>query len=320
MSNKEIVSGNASTVTSSVQVTSEKEYEGTHNDTTQGSASIEHKIVLNNLRAIGAKHDLNNGESIRIIAEDADLPEGLDPHRIYYAITNEKNSSRQDGISLDDYTIQIASSKTNADRTTPQYIKTVSNPAAGKLKIISRVSDKKPGDLGHPMQFDSTVTVQLEGGGTSTGNWFIHVDPTTDNNAETYNTVYDNFANLDPDDEDIPYLQRQNDSRSLDDKLYKFRYVIPKELENARDPNDSFIIQDSSSTNVRALADFTRTSLEAKDYDFNRNTRFISYLDYNSTTKIVTIRSDKSHNLNAGEQIILKNITCLLYTSDAADE
>jgi len=318
MSNKEIVSGNASTVTSSVQVTSEKEYEGVHNDTTQGSASIEHKIVLNNLRATGAKHDLNNGESIRIISEDGDLPEGLDPHRMYYAITNEKNSARQDGISLDDYTIQIASSKTNADRTTPQYIKTVSNPAAGKLKIISRVSDKKPGELGHPMQWDSTVTVQLEGGGTSTGNWFIHVDPTTDNNAETYNDIYDNFDNLDPDDEDIPYLERLNDSRSLDDKLYKFRYVIPKELENARDPNDSFIIQDSSSTNVRSLSDFTRTSLEAKDYDFDRNTRFISYLDYNSTTKIVTIRSDKSHNLNVGEQIILKNITCTVNASGAA--
>ena len=318
MSNKEIVGGNASTVTSSVQVTSEKEYEGTHNDTTQGSASIEHKIVLNNLRAVGAKHDLNNGESIRIIAEDADLPEGLDPHRIYYAITNEKNSARQDGISLDDYTIQIASSKTNADRTTPQYIKTVSNPAAGKLKIISRVSDKKPGELGHPMQFDSTVTVQLEGGGTSTGNWFIHVDGTSDNTAATYNTVWDNFANLDPDDEDIPYIQRLNDSRSLDDKLYKFRYVIPKELENARDPNDSFIIQDSSSTNVRALSDFTRTSLEAKDYDFDRNTRFISHLDYNSTTKIVTIRSDKSHNLNAGEQIIVKNIICTVNANAAA--
>ena len=124
MSNKEIVGGNASTVTSTVRVTSEKEYEGTHNNTTQGSASIQHEIELNNLRAVGAKHDLNNGESIRVIAESGDLPEGLDPHKIYYAITNEKNSSRQDGISLDDYTIQIASSKTNADRTTPQYIKT----------------------------------------------------------------------------------------------------------------------------------------------------------------------------------------------------
>ena len=320
MSNKVIVSGNASTVTSTVQVTSEKEYEGVHNDTTQGSASIQHQIVLNNLRAVGAKHDLNNGESIRIISEDADLPEGLDPHRIYYAITNEKNGSRQDGISLNDYTIQIASSKTNADRTTPQYIKTVSNPAAGKLKIISRVSDKKPGELGHPMQFDSTVTVQLEGGGTSTGNWFIHVDPITDNTAATYNSVYDNFANLDPDDEDIPYIERLNDSRSLDDKLYKFRYVIPKELENARDPNDSFIIQDSSSTNVRSLADFTRSAIEGKDYDYDRNTRFISYLDFNSTTKIVTIRSDKSHNLNAGEQIIVKNITDTVNTNGAADK
>ena len=307
MSNKEIVGGNASTVTSTVRVTSEKEYEGTHNNTTQGSASIQHEIELNNLRAVGAKHDLNNGESIRVIAESGDLPEGLDPHKIYYAITNEKNSSRQDGISLDDYTIQIASSKTNADRTTPQYIKTIYSPDAGKLKIISRVSDKKPGELGHPMQWDAAES-----------NWFIHVDGTNQSSESTYNSIWDNFANLDPDDEDIPYLQRQNDSRSLDDKLYKFRYVIPKELENARDPNDSFIIQDSSSTNIRATADFTRTSIGSTDYDYNRNLRFISYLDYNSTTKIVTIRADKSHNLNAGEQIILKNITCNVNPNGAA--
>ena len=307
MSNKEIVGGNASTVTSTVRVTSEKEYEGIHNNTTQGSASIQHKIELNNLRAVGAKHDLNNGESIRIIAESGDLPEGLDPHKIYYAITNEKNASRQDGISLDDYTIQIASSKTNSDRTTPQYIKTIYSPDAGKLKIISRVSDKKPGDLGHPMQWDAAES-----------NWFIHVDGTNQSSESTYNTIYDNFANLDPDDEDIPYLQRQNDSRSLDDKLYKFRYVIPKELENARDPNDSFIVQDSSSTNIRATADFTRTSIGSTDYDYNRNLRFISYLDFNSTTKIVTIRSDKSHNLNAGEQIILKNIKCTVNPNGAA--
>ena len=287
-------------VTSTVDITSEKAYEGVHNDTTQGSASLVHKLTLS--QSSGNPHDLNNGESIRIIAESGDLPEGIDPHRKYYAITSEKNGTRQDSIQLSQFEIQIASSKTNAERTTPAYIKSVSNPAAGKLKVISRVSDKKPGELGHPMQFDGVQQ-----------NWFTHV-------SVNNNTIWDNFADLDANDEDIPYILRRTDDRSLDDKLYKIRYVIPKELENARDPNDSFIIQDSSSTNVRFDADFTRTSIGSTDYDYNRNLRFISHLDYNSTTKIVTIRSDKSHNLNAGEQIVFKNITDTINTSGAANK
>ena len=296
------MSKKVSGVTQTVNVTSEKNYEGVHNDTTQGSATLIHKITLSNLYDVGAKHDLNNGESIRIIAENGDLPEGLDPHRTYYAITSEKNSTRTDNIGLTDYEIQIASSKTNAERTTPVYIKTISNPAAGKLKIISRVADKKPGELGHPIQFDSTA-----------GNWFIHVQGAS-------NEIYTNRAQLDDTNEDIPYIKRRSDDRSLDDKLFKIRYVIPKELQNSRDPNDSFIIQDSSFTNVRFDSDFTRTSIGSTDYDFNRNPRFISHLFYNSTTRVARIRSDKNHNLRIGDQIIVKNIIDTVNTSGAGDK
>ena len=154
-----------------------------------------------NLRNVNAAHDLNNGETIRVISESGDLPEGLDPHTVYYAITHEKNNTRLDGIQLSTFEIQLASSKTNAERTTPVYVKTISNPAAGKLKIISRVSDKKPGELGHPMQFDGVKQ-----------NWFTHV-------SVNNNTIWDNFADLDANDEDIPYILRRTDDRSLDDKL-----------------------------------------------------------------------------------------------------
>ena len=289
-------------VTSTVEVTSEKEYEGIHNDTTSGSASLVHKITLTNLRNVNAPHDLNNGETIRVISESGDLPEGLDPHTVYYAITHEKNTTRLDGIQLSTFEIQLASSKTNAERTTPVYVETISNPAAGKLKIISRVSDKKPGELGHPMQFDYEL-----------GQWFTHV-------SATGNTIQSNFSHLDANDEDIPYIKRRTDDRSLDDKLYKVRYVIPKELKNARDPNNSFVIQDSSSTNVRFNADFTRTSIGSTDYDYNRNLRFISNVEFNTTTRIVTIRSDKTHDLNVGEQIIVKNVTSDVNTTAAANK
>ena len=285
------------TTNESTSFASEKLYEATHNDTTTGSATLIHKLTIT------TAHHLNNGESIRIISESGDLPEGLNPHQVYYAITDEKNTTRQDGLSLNQYEIQLAASKTNAERTTPVYLKTISNPAAGILKILSRVSDKQPGDIGHPMQWDSTQN-----------NWYIHVDSSTN----TYTTTA-GFAALSDDDEEIPYIKRRSDNRSLDDKLYKVRYVIPKELQNARDPNDGFVIQDSSSTNSRFNEDFTRVSIGSTDYDFNRNLRFISYLTYNATTKIVTVRSDKKHNLVAGDQITIKNIISDTNTNGAAD-
>ena len=287
------------TTNRSTDFSSEKIYEATHNDTTTGSATLIHKLTMT------TPHHLNNGESIRIIAESGDLPEGLNPHQVYFAITNEKNATRQDGIGLTPLEIQIAASKTNAEGTTPVFVKTISNPAAGKLKIISRVSDKIPGDIGHPMQFDSTVS-----------NWYIHVDPAT--NTYTPDAA-SGTSTLSDDNEEIPFITRRSDNRSLDDKLYKIRYVIPKELQNARDPNDGFIIQDSSFTNVRFDEDFTRTSIGSTDYDYNRNLRFISYVEFNPTTEIVTIRSDKKHNLNVDDQITVKNVISDVNVNAAAD-
>ena len=127
----EIVMGNDNTqgVLSATTFTSEKKYEATHNDTTTGSGTLIHKLTCS------LAHSLKTGESIRIIKDNGDLPEGLDPHTVYYAITSDKNSSRQDGIGLSQYEIQIASSKTNADRTTPVYIKSIGSPADGILNL-----------------------------------------------------------------------------------------------------------------------------------------------------------------------------------------
>ena len=41
----------------------------------------------------------------------------------------------------------------------------------------------------------------------------------------------------------------------------RLRYVVPKELVNGRDPTDGFVLQDSSSTNVLANSDFSKTSI-----------------------------------------------------------
>ena len=71
---------------------------------------------------IGAHITLKNGESIRIFSETGDLPEGLEPNKIYYAVTSGKNATRTDNISLTALEIQIAASRTNAEAQIPIYI------------------------------------------------------------------------------------------------------------------------------------------------------------------------------------------------------
>ena len=254
----------------------EKNYEALHSD---ASASTKSVFTIN------AGHELSNGESIRVIADNGDLPENLDPHTVYFAITSSQDSA------LGANQIRIASSKTNADLAVPVFVKTVASSVTDKFRIVSRVSDKNPNDAGHPIQYDA-----------SAGQWFIHT-LAAGNTIHNGSSIYANAT-----DDDITYVLRKDDDRSLDEKIYKLRYVIPKELTNGRDPIDGFVIQDSSSTNVLANSDFSKTSLTANDYGFDRNTRFISQASFDGTEQLAKIRSDKPHNLNVGDQIVVRNV------------
>ena len=276
-----VVMPNGATGTSNV---GEKNYEALHSD-----ASAANKSVFK----IEAGHELANGESIRIIADNGDLPENVDPHTVYFAITSTQDTS------LSATEIRIASSKTNADLAVPVFVKSVAN-TSDKFRVISRVSDKKPNDAGHPIQYD-----------TSANQWFVHT-------SSTDNTIQSNLASLSTDD--ITYVLRKDDDRSLDEKIYKLRYVVPKELQNGRDPVDGFVLQDSSSTTVIADSDFSKTSITSSDYAFDRNTRFISQANFDSTLQLVEIRSDKPHNLGVGDQIIVKNVQSTFNTSGIDDK
>ena len=247
-------------------------------------------------------HNLKNGESIRIFSETGDLPEGLEEGKVYYAITNEKDAGRTDGIDLQVNQFQIASSKTNSDATNPIYITSF---LGKQLRIESRVSDKKVGETGHPIQYDYVV-----------GNWFIYVK-----SSSTLKTYLEGVTG----DSEISYFKRVEDGRSLDEKIYKLRYVVPKELENARDPVSGFIIQDSSSVNVRSDNDFTKNiisitadpanNITPNEYDFDRNTRFISTCTYTPSTKISAFVAEKDHDLKVNDIVTIKNVTCTQNTS-----
>ena len=71
------------------------------------------------------------------------------------------------------------------------------------------------------------------------------------------------------------FVKRISDTRSLDEKIYKLRVVIPKEVNNGKNPESGFIIQESSTTGLRTDADSILSSITIDDYDFDKNSRFI---------------------------------------------
>jgi hypothetical protein len=220
-------------------------------------------------------HNLQTGESIRMFSDTGDLPENIAENTVYYAIV------------LDTSTIQLASSYTNASLGTPIVFY-----GGDSLSVVSRVSDKEPNDLGSPIQWDSNRS-----------NWFVHTNASNSIYTEcaTYGTAQLGSSS------NITYIKRSSDSRSIDEKIYKLRVVIPKETLYARDPVEGYVLQDSSSTGVRGASDFTLTSLNAADYAYNRNPRFISTCSVLSNT--VTVVSELPHHLNVGDTINVLNVT-----------
>ncbi|NBP01958.1 MAG: hypothetical protein EBU90_17890, partial [Proteobacteria bacterium] len=230
---------------------------------------------------IGA-NNLLTGEKIKIISDDGDLPENIDAHETYYAINAGDNN-----------TIRIAASYSDALQGKPITVSGGTN-----LHILSRVSDKDSGDLGAPVQFDA-----------QNKNWFIHVNA----NNQIYNAFASGGTSTYGTTTDLVYVKRTSDERSLDEKLYKFRVVIPKEYANAKDPESGFIIQESSTTGAESSTDFTRVTIGSTDYNFKKNPRFISTCSTIGNT--VTVVSELPHNVEIGDLVNIKNVRSSINSS-----
>ena len=236
-------------------------------------------------------HNLSDGESIRIFSETGDLPEGLESNKVYYAVTKSTSN-----IPLSNSQFRIASSVTNANLAEPITIRSYGGV---QLRVESRVSDKKAGEIGHPIQYDYNK-----------GNWFIYVSGTNNTLKGKLQELYDDGQQSNPviTETEISYFRRIEDGRSIDEKLYKLRYVVPKELNNSRDPVTGFVLQESATVNVRDASDFSITSITTQDYDFDRNPRFISSCTYTPSTDTIRITADRSHSLKVGDFVNLNNI------------
>ena len=215
-----------------------------------------------------------NGETIRVISDDGDLPEGLEPNRVYYAIKSTPTG------------LKLASTLSNAINNIP-----ISVYGGSDLRVESRVSDKKPNDIGHPVQFDDTQK-----------NWYV----LTETNSNLYDQLNNNDYVKNNPETDASYFKRYEDRRGIDNKLYKVRYVIPKEAENSRDPVDGFVLQPSSTTGFAKTSDATATSITSSDNNFKRNYGFIATTSEVGNT--VTVRAELPHGVKVGQLVYTENI------------
>ena len=225
-------------------------------------------------------HGLKTGETVRILSTDGDLPENITEDTVYYVIASDVD------LTLAGTDIKLATSSTNA-----AIALAIEIYGGTSLRIISRVSDKTPGDLGSPIQYDITNK-----------NWFVH----TNTNSDIYKALALNGVVGLTTRTDVSYVKRIDDSRSIDERVYKFRVVVPKESTNSRDPVEGFIIQESSSTGIGSNTYATTPTITNIDVNYNRNPRFISTCSTVSTT--ITTISELPHNLNSGDIIIVKNV------------
>ena len=243
-------------------------------------------------------HQLFAGESVRVIADDGSLPDGLDSNTIYFAVTND---SQNETLNADQ--IKLARTENEAILGGSGNFLTIANNKGGRLRINSRVTDKLPGDFGHPVQYD-----------TNNNNWFVRcsIDPTENT---IYQGIVDNQLSIGP-RTNKAFFERREDTRSLNDRLYKLRYVIPKEEQEARAPIPGYILQESSTVGVTTASDFTDTIPNATVL---RNLRILKSVDRDSNSGVTTVVSEKPHDLMVGDRVLLRNIKSSGNTVGAAN-
>jgi hypothetical protein len=245
--------------------------------------------IVTNTLTLTQQHSFINGESIRIIANDGNLPDGLNSDQVYYAITKESAT----GIGTDQ--IRIAKTLSDAINGSVSSNAIQINNKGGTLSIVSRVSDKNAGDIGHPVQWDTG------------GYWYINVSTT---NNGVYNTINSlGVAGL-GEATSRSYVVRKPDFRSLIDTVYRVRYVLPKNSSTtARPPVNGFILQESnniigSGTNEISQLYSGSGSISSTNL---RNPKFIATASWSSS--VVTVRSELPHGLKVGDQIEIVNVS-----------
>ena len=238
-----------------------------------------------NVITLTEAHRFLNGESVRVIGETGQIPDGLEANTVYFAITSGLTTNTN---------LKLAKTLNDAINDNALTI----NEKGGELNVVSRVSDKNAGDLGHPIQFDTTNS-----------QWYVKVST-----AATENSIYPTIVGLGTTSlgnaTSRTFIKRRSDVRSGVDKTYRMRYVIPANAGGkvGRPPTEGFIIQESN-TSIGATDGEIETyfgSGSISNINQQRNFRFIASANWSvDTANIVT---ELPHDLKVGASVEINNI------------
>jgi hypothetical protein len=250
--------------------------------------------ISGNVITFKRPHQFINGESVRVYSNTGQVPDGLKTGKIYYVITSGSGITSTTQIKL----ASSLNDSVNDDSLT-------FNANGGTLEVRSRVVDKRPGEIGHPMQFDSSV-----------GQWYVNVST-----ASTQNNIYNKIITegVSGLGQGTPrtFFTRTVEKRNSVDTVHRVRYVMPKESTTARPPIDGYAIQLSSN-----ISGFT-TSIIEKQFPNTTTTlgsptdlrlfNFIAGATWSSN--VATIDSELPHYLEVGSLVELKNIKSSINTT-----
>ena len=260
-----------------------------------GRSAVGINTIVNNIITMDEEHSFIQGESVLIVANNQTLPDGIEAGKLYY--TNVISSK----------TLRLSRSSSGAINDTEDV---VLNNKGGILDIVSRVTDKFPGDPGSPLKYDGEVDPTS---GKIRG-WYILCNPFQNSIFSKLVNFYN--ANKIGKVSSRTFIKRKTDNRSNLDKIYKFRYVLPKDTFSedsalsCRPPIDGYILQDSSNTSIKDSTELSKYFSTGTQVLVNsselRNPRFIANASWASN--IVTIKTEIPHNLTIGSLVEIYNV------------
>lgn len=252
-----------------------------------GRNSVGINSISSNVFTLTNNHSLVTGETVRLFSDNGHLPDGITNNQVYYAITNPTD------ISLGANQIKIAQTLNDANNNIPIIV----NQKGGIINIVSRVSDKKPGDIGHPIQFDQQ--------------WYVNVAT-----ASSENSIYSKIVGLGTTGlgEASPrtFITRTPNTNSSEDTIYKLRYVIPKSAPiTARPPIEGYIIQETNtsigSTDTETAKFLNPSTTILSNSTELRKINVIAGASWSSGS--ANFITEVPHNLSVGSVVEIQNVT-----------
>ena len=226
----------------------------------------------------GTISGISTGQAVRFVSNTGSLPDGIDQNKVYYVHRDITSN-----------TLRISENITSAND--PNGYLLIRNDIGvspeDNITIYARVSDTIPGQTGNPIQWDPT-----------NNNWYIGIEANENFTSGLLNLENKPF-----------YIKRVTDGRSVDDKIYRVRIVIPKESSLASEPSPGFIIQKSSSLLDSTFSQDNLIPLNPDEDDqlsLVRNTNIISDAWYENGT--ATVITSKPHKLKSGNKIKIYNL------------